>query len=808
MDTFAHDVRYAARTLLRARGFALTAILTLALGIGLTTAIYSIVAGVILQPLPVADPDRFVIPRSVELSTGDAWSVTYADYTDWRDARVFEHVAVYQQGDGDLAGSGEPRRVTLSGVTAGFFDAVGATPLLGRTLQPADNALDAARVIVISHSLWRAHFGGDSSVIGREVRVNGFPRTIVGVLPPGVDWPAGNEVWAPMRIADPNQADLRRRDNFIFSGVARLASGVTLSATRARLAALATRVANDEPLIRKNISVTAIPAVEELTGETLPRVLWILLGAVGFVLVIGCVNIANLMLARASSRLRELAVRTALGASRARIIRQLLTEAALLAAIGGALGVLLAYWTVGAIIAAAPPDVPRLDEASVSIPVLGVALALSIGSALLFGLAPAVTASGVHPTAVIAEGSQRVAGGRFARRRRGLLVVFELALALVLLAGAGLLTRSLLRLQRTNPGLATARVLTMSVALPPARYTTGASVRQFYQRARSELAALPGVEAASIASALPIGGGGFYLGRSFLAEGWPAPPASTEVEGQWDVIGPDYFRAMGIPLLRGREFGVGDDSASTPVMIVNATFAERMFPGQNPLGKRALSSRDEKLLREIVGVVGDVRYFEAADEPRGIVYVPHTQSSWSGMRIVIRTAGEPAPMIDAARQAIASIDPELAVASVATMNDALRASLARPRFATALLGAFAGVAVVLVAIGLYGVLAYGIAQRTHEIGVRMALGARAANVVGMVVREAALIVAIGLALGAAGAVAMSRVMSGILFETSPTDPLTFGVVLAVLTAVGALAVYLPARRATRVNPMIALRGDE
>jgi putative ABC transport system permease protein len=720
---------------------------------------------------------------------------------------LFEHVAVHQEADADLTGSGDPLQVKLSGVSEGFFGALGVTPLLGRTLQPADNVPDAARVIVIAHALWRSRFGGDSSVIGREVRIFGVPRTIVGVLPSDMEWPAGAEVWSPMWIRSPNAPDLVRRDNFVFSAVARLAPGTTLEGVRARLAALAERVAADEPVIRKDVSVTAIPATEELLGDTLPRLLWILLGAVAFVLVIGCVNIANLMLARASVRMRELAVRVALGASRARIVRQLLTESVLLALIGGTVGILLAYWTVGLLTAAAPPDVPRLDAVTVSLPVLGVAVALSIGSALLFGLAPALTASGVRPTTVITEGSQRVAGGPGARRRRSMLVVVELALALVLLAGAGLFTRSLITLQRTSPGVATDRVVTMSVSLPNARYATRGASGAFYARARTELDAVPGVEAASVTSALPIGGGGFYLGRSFLAEGWAPPPASTEVEGQWNVVGPRYFEAMRIPLIRGREFTSRDDSASTPVMIVNQTFADRMFPGENPIGKRALSSRDEKLLREIVGVVGDVRYFDAADERRAIVYVPHAQNSWSSMRFVLRTTGDPASVVGAARRTIAGIDPELAVAAVATMDDALRTSLARPRFATLLLGVFAGVALVLVAIGLYGVLAYGIAQRTHEIGIRMALGAQQGHVVRMVVREAAAMVGLGLVLGGAGAVALSRVMSSILFETSARDPLTFVAVVVVLSAVGALAVYIPARRATRVDPLIALRTE-
>ena len=807
MDTLAHDVRYALRALGRARGFALTAVLTLALGIGLTTAIYSVVAAVLLRPLPFPDADRLVVPRSTNLVTGDEWTITYADFADWRDARVFGHVGLYQTGDGDLSGSGDPLRVRLAGVSEQFFGALGVSPAVGRVLQPSDNAIDAPRVIVIAHSLWRSRFGGDSSVLGREVRLGGLPRTIVGVLQPGTEWPAETEVWSPLRISNPNDPDLVRRDNYIFSGIARLDPGSSLAATRARLATMARGVTADNPVIRENISITAVSAADELLGEALPRVLWILLGAVGSILLIGCVNIANLMLARAATRTRELAVRTALGASRGRLIRQLLTESVLLALIGGTLGVLLAMWSVEALVAAAPGNVPRLDEATVSLPILGVALALSIGSALLFGLAPAMHASAMRPSEAIAEGGQRLTVGRGARRRRGVLVVVELALALILLTGAGLLTRSLLRLQRTDPGLGTSGIMTMSVALPYSRYPTRAASQAFYERAVGGLSTLPGVEGASVASALPIGAGGFYLGRSFLAEGWAPPPASTEVTAHWNVIGPDFFRTLRIPVLRGREFTTRDDSASTPVMVVNATFAARMFPGADPIGKRAQSSRDERILREIVGVVGDVRYFDAADSLRGLVYVPHTQNSWGGMRLVVRTSGDPRSVVGGARRVIAAIDPDLAVASVATMDEHLRTSLARPRFTTFLLAGFAAVALVLVSIGLYGVLAYGIAQRTHEIGIRMALGARAADVVSMIVREAATMIAIGMLIGGAGALALSSVMSTILFETRARDPLTFGVVIALLCAIGAGAVFFPARRAARVDPLIALRQE-
>ena len=805
MESLLQDARYALRTLARSRGFALTAILTLALGIGSTTAIYSIVDAVILRPLPFPQADRVVVPHATRPKTNEQWSITYLDFKDWRDAKLFEHVAVWQPAEQDIAGDGDPQRVRTVAATGGFFGALGVSPVIGRVLQPADNAIDRERVIVISNSLWRARFGGDSAVLGKQIRMGGFVRTIVGVLPQGAEWPAGTEVWVPMKIADENAPDLVDADNFVFQGIARLAPGQSIASTRTKMEVLAKRVEEANPAIREGISQTVITATEDLLGPTIPRVLWILLGAVGVVLLIGCVNIANLMLARGATRMREVAVRTALGASRARLVRQIFTESAVLAVLGGIVGVLLAYWSVKAVIAGAPPEVPRLDTATVSVPVLAVALVVSLLSAMLFGIAPALHASGVRPGQALGEGGQRLAGGQRSRRGRTTLVVVELALALMLLAGAGLLTHSLIRLQRTNPGFDTQRVLTVGVALPGSRYTNRPMRRAFYDRAITELEALPGVEVASVASALPLGGGGFYLGRVFLAEG--KTETTSEVEGMWNVVGPGYFRALRMPI-RGREFTPRDDTTSTPVMIVNSHFAEKMFPGENPIGKRALSSRDERVLREIVGVVDDVRYFGANDEIRGLVYVPYKQDSWGGMRIIMRTSAEPTGLVAATRRVISGIDPDLAVASVATMEDAMATSLAGPRFTTFLLSGFAAVALLLVAVGLYGVLSYGITQRTHEIGIRMALGARAGHVLRMVVREAVLMVALGILIGGAGALGLSRVMKSLLFETSATDPVTFAAVVVVLGAVGAVAAYLPARRATRVDPLIALRSGD
>ena len=806
MDTLIHDLRYAGRTLLRARGFTAVAVITLALGIGGTTAIYSVVDAVMLRPLPFPEAHRIVVPRSVSLKTGEDWNITYADWMDWRKEGFFQHVALYQSIEMDLASDGVPDRVSIAAVSGDFFAVLGVRPLLGRALQPGDNALDAPRVVVISEELWRSRFGGDSAVIGREVRMNGFPRVIVGVLPYGTEWPHTARLWAPLKIAEPSSPVMLRRDNFVYRGVARLLPGETLESTSSRMAALARRIEADHPQVRTDVSLKVIPATEELLGTTVPRALWLLLGAVALVLLIGCVNIANLMLARASTRHRELAVRTALGASRVRIVRQMLTESAALALGGGVFGVLLAFWGVEAFVATAPAGLPRVDGVTVSVPVLGVAVLLSLASALIFGLVPALHASSVRPGHALGEGGQRMAGGRGSRRGRSTLVVVELALALMLLTGAGLLTHSLIKLQRTDPGFETSSVVTMSIQLP-AKYDAIAPQRAFFARVTEQVAALPGVDTVSLASALPVGAGGFYLGRAFLAEGWAEPPASTEVEGMWNAVSPGYFATLQHPLLRGRDFTPADDSGSNPVMIVNRAFAAKMFGAEDPLGKRVQSWRDERILREIVGVVDDVRYFGAEDEIRPLVFVPYAQDPWSGMRIVARTAGDPRSIVSAARRIVAGLDSDIAVADVRTMDDAMAASLAGPRYTTYLLGSFAGMALLLVAIGLYGVLSYTIAQRTHEIGIRMALGAQTRNVIRLVVRETAVLLVIGIAVGAAGALALSKVIATLLYEVSPTDPATFAAVVVLLAAVGAMAAYLPARRATRVDPLLALRSE-
>jgi putative ABC transport system permease protein len=635
--------------------------------------------------------------------------------------------------------------------------------------------------------------------------MSGLKRNVVGVLPPGARWPLDVDVWVPFRITTEQDPDLRRRDNFIFDGIARLKPGVSLTQTRTLMASLAARVSADEPAIRKDITTVPTPIMESLLGPTTPRVLWMLLGAVGFLLLIGCVNAANLQLARATSRQRELAVRRALGASRLRIVRQAFIESGVLALAGGVLGVLLARVLVAFIVAAAPPNVPRIAEAALDLPALTFALATCAAVALIFGVVPAAHAARSDPHIVLADGGTRASGRRGAKTRRTLVVV-ELVLSVILLCGAGLATRSIMRLRGADPGFQTRNVLTASVSLPGVRYDSKAKVITLIYGLRDRLAASPGVDAAGISSASPLGAGGFYLGRMMVAEGREPSPA-TEVQINWNVATPGYFAALGMPVVRGRDFTVRDDSAAPPVMIVNEHFAKAMFSGENPLGKRAMSSRDEKVEREIVGVVPDVKYYGASDTARSLVWVPYAQNAWHQGIITVRTRGAPSAALALIKRELRTFDGAIALANVTTMADAMARSMASNRLVAILLGGFALLAVVLAAVGVFGVLSYTVERRTHELGIRVALGAGRSDVVRLVMTETLSMAAVGVGLGLVGAFALTRLAQSMLYQVQARDPLTFTVVALVLASVAVIAAIVPARRAARVDPAIALRAE-
>jgi putative ABC transport system permease protein len=807
MSVIGQEIVHAARSLRNNLGFTAAAVVTLALGLSSTTAIFSVVDSVLLRPLPFPEPERIVVPQSQNVATGERWTITYADFMDWRDHRVFAHVAAYQDTQMDLTGPDEPVRVQAAAVSPQFFGALGTPAAMGRLLAPSDYPVDAPRAVVISDRLWRTQFGGRKDVVGLMVEVNAIKRPIVGVLPPGVRWPLEADLWVPQRFTTEQDPDLQRRDNYVFTGIARLKPGATREGTRATMATLAARAASAHPVIRKDVTTVPTPVLEWLLGPTTPRALWLLLGAVALLLLIGCVNVANLQLARAAARQRELAVRTALGANRSRLVRQTLVESAVLGLTGGALGMLLARWMVRLIVVAAPADVPRIEAATLNLPAVGFALAVSIAVALLFGLAPAAHAARSDPHLALGDGGARTSAGRAGARTRRALVVVELALSVVLLVGSGLALRSIARLRAVRPGFDPSSVLTASISLPGIRYGTDALAAAFMYQLRDRLAVAPGVEAAGIASASPLGAGGFYLGRSMVAQGRDPVPAN-EVSVSWTVTTPGYFAALGLPFRRGRDFTARDDSTAPPVMIVNETFARTMFGTADAIGRRAMSSRDEKVYREIVGVVGDVRFAGARDSAPALVWVPYAQrNGWSQGIVTIRTRGAPQGAVAVLRRELRALDGGIAVANVLTMDQAMARSVAGDRLVAILLGAFAALALLLAAVGVFGVLSYTVTQRSRELGIRVALGARRPDMMTLVLRETLPMVGAGVLIGLTAALALARVMRAMLYEVQPTDPATLAGVAALLAAVGLLAALVPARRAARVDPVVTLRNE-
>ena len=802
-----NDVRFALRVLRRAPGFALIAVLTLGVGIGGAVAIGSAVYTVIYRPLPLAGADRIVVPvsanRDRDILRG---SVPFADYADWRAERdVFEHVALFNPSQLDIAGGDTPERVDALQVSPEYFDVLGVRPLTGRLLTPADHEPDAPRVVVIGDGLWQRRFGGDPDVAGTPLRIAGTVVTIAGVVPAGSTWPGELDVWLPMR-PDLFADDIRmRRDNMIFLSIARLRLDAPLERARARVAAIAARVAQEHAPSRTGWTTELIPLREYVVDPDARLGMMVLLSGVGLVLLIACVNLANLLLARGADRARELALRSALGASRPRLLRQMMTESFVLAGAGGAAGSLLAVWLLQALRAAAPEGLPMIERITLDGVALSIAAGLTIGTAVLFGLLPALASSAFRPAEALREGGRGSGPGRGAARLRDALVVSQIGLAIVLLIGAGLMIRSFGHLLRVDPGVDVERILSGRVTLPSARYGEPALRAQFYERVTEALAAAPGVEAAAATSYLPAGGRGFGLGRVFLLEGQPEPPASSDHPAFWNVVTPEYFRTVGIPVLRGRAFTRDDTEKSRAVMVINETMARRVFGTADPIGRRMRSWRDENVLREIVGVVADVRYSGLADDEQSLVYVPHGQNAWGSLTLVVRARGNPAGLGETLRREVARLDADVAVARIAPLSAMAAASIAPQRFGALLLAAFAAAAAILAGIGVYGVMSYAVAQRRHELGVRLALGASPRRLFALVVGRGLVLAGAGAVLGVAGGLAAGPLMRGLLFGVQPGDPATLALVPIVLAAIAAMACAVPGLRAARIEPVEALR---
>jgi putative ABC transport system permease protein len=804
VETLWQDLRYGARMFLKQPGFTLIAVLTLALGIGANTAIFSVVNAVLLRPLPYAEPERLVWVWDTQPHLPTA-PTSLPDFLAWKDQNhSFEHLAAFQNGSMFLDTGDGARDTPVGLVTPEMFALFRVSPILGRTFTDEETLPGRFRVAVLGHAMWQSRFGSDPNVLGRTIDLNGAPYTIIGVMPEGFSFPDRAELWRPLPI-DPNNLDWGPH---YLSVVGRLKPGVTLAQAQAEMSVLAARLSAQHA--EKNAGHGAkLELLRDVVVGDIGPALFILLGAVGFVLLIACANVANLMLARVGARQKEMAVRTALGASRLRIVRQLFTESIMLSVGGGAAGLLIAGWGVKWLVSLGPNTIPRVHEIAVDPRVVSFTLLISVATSLLFGLAPALQASKPDLTDALKEGG-RSSAGLSRNRLRSVLVISEVALSLVLLIGAGLMIRSFAKLNQVDPGFNPARVFTMGVALLRNKYPEEEHVAAFYSQLLERAAATPGVESVGAISDLPLLGSN--TSDSFTIEGRPPLAKQEEPSTEYHVVTPRYFESMGIPLLAGRDFAETDTKQAPNVVVINESFARRHFAGENPLGHRIRLQGQERDPLLIVGVVGDVRQLGIDKQPVPEAFVPFLQDPLSktyqrAMTIVARTKSDPSAVAGSLRAALTSLDKSLPVYDLKPMTEYLRDSLARRRFNLILLTAFGGVALVLAAIGIYGVISYGVTQRTHEIGIRMALGAEKADVLRLVVRQGMMMALGGVATGLLASLALTRLMESLLFGVSVTDPLTFTVIAMLLTSVALLACFVPARRATKVDPLVALRYE-
>ena len=807
METLFQDVRFGARMLAKHKGFTAVAVLTLALGIGANTAIFSVVNAVLLKPLPYDNSHELVQIWGTQPQL-DTAPMSPANFLDWREQnRVFERVAAYTGQNLNLSGVADPERIRATRVSADLFELLRVRPELGRAFLAEEDQYGGQRVVILSHGLWQRRFGANPEILGRSLTLNDQSYVVVGVMPPDFSFPrTTTEMWTPIAFSPGERGT--RNTNYI-SVLARLKPGVTIEQARSEMEALARRQQEQYQEANTGIGVKLISYKEQVVGNTRP-ILLLLLGAVGFVLLIACANVANLLLARAAGRRKEMAVRSALGAGRRRVVRQLLTESVLLALVGGGLGLLLALWGINLLVALQPANIPRLAELRVDRGVLMFASALSLLTGVAFGLAPALRATKLDLNDALKEGGKGADAGGGRQRLRSILIVSEIALSLVLLIGAGLMIKSFWRLNQVEPGFNAENTLTMVVSLPTTRYAEPGRQVAFFRQAVERVGNLPGVDAAGVTTNIPLFGGN---STGFNVEGDPPYAPGQRPLVEYRSVSPGYFRAMGIPLLRGRTFNEQDGGDAPGVVIINETLARRHFPGEDPLGKR-LGFSGPTDWREIVGVVRDTRNYGLDEEVKPEAYMPYTQSapgylagSISGMILVARTASDPQGMSAAIKREVQGLDGNLPVYNIKTMEQHLAESTAQRRFNMLLLSAFAGVAVLLAVFGLYGVMSYMVSQRTREIGLRMALGAQARDILGMAVRQGVVLILIGIGVGLAGALALTRVMSGLLYGVDATDPATFAAIVLLLAFASLIACYIPARRATRVDPLIALKYE-
>ena len=819
METVFQDFRFAVRTLLKNRGFTVVAVVVLALGIGANSAIFSVVNSILLRPLPFKNPDRLVSiweTNKVPKFGLDKYPASAGDFVDWRDQnRVFDQVSGYYGQNFNLTGHNQPEKIAGLSVSGDFFEMIGVEPMLGRSFTPEEDKPGANRVVVISHNLWQDTFGSDPDLIGKQITLNDRNYSVIGIMPAGFNFPRGadvpsffgaapkTDIWSPMALGSDAKNE---RANYGMTVLARMKPGISIQQAQTGMDIVARRIEEQHKDFNEGSGVILVPLQEQMVGS-FRKALLVLVGAVTFVLLIACSNVANLLLVRSAARQREIAIRTAIGASRWRIIRQLLTESISLSLFSGLLGIVLCEWSVRILPSIVPGKIPRLHEINIDARVLAFTLGVAFLTGVLSGLVPALQSSNVNLNESLKNGSKGLMGGIRQNRIRCSLVIAEVALSFILLIGAGLMIRSFASILRINPGFNPTNAVAMGISLPSSKYRGEQAQTVFFQQTLDQVRVVNGVQFAGIVSDLPLGGGDNAGG--FTIEGRIPPPGSDGPVVSRRVASDGYFEAVGIPLIKGRFFNAGDNRNAPGVLIVGEAWAKKYMPEEDPLGKRVkMGGPDsDRPWLEIVGVVGDVRQRALEDENKPTVYWPFQQRGGGSMTLVVRSTIPTANIIKGLQQAIWSVDKDLPVTDIKTMQQYIDDSVGQRRFNVLLLGLFALLALILAAVGIYGVMSYSVTQRTKEIGIRIALGAEVNSILSMIIRQGLLLIGAGLVIGVTGAIALTRFMTSLLYGVTANDPMTYVAISIILAGVALAANYVPARRAARVDPMVALRHE-